>query len=166
MVEVKSHLSDVDGGFWPYYLPALKAEMSAIDQVESRLGFDLPSSYRRFLGYANGWRGFFQTIDLLSCDQLLRGDEYASSGEVANPIGHKDWQTLDLDPESTVIIGGSTHEADLFVIDFSLFIDHEAPIVWIAGERIQTWPAFVDFFSSMIEYNRREIAHFLRQLNR
>jgi hypothetical protein len=163
MLEVKSRLAEVDGGLWPYRLPELAAKPSAIAEAEFDLGVKLPASFREFLLHADGWSGTFQTIDILGCQELLTGPHQERATAILNGLEPEDWKNLDLVPEAILPIGVSLKDVDLFVIDLSVASQNEAPVVWVAGERIDEWPTFADCFASMIEYNRREITHFVRQ---
>ena len=53
--------------------PGPAAGQLEIEAFESFLGFSLPPSYRTFLGYHNGWKGWSGDINLLSTRDMQEG---------------------------------------------------------------------------------------------
>jgi hypothetical protein len=160
MLEVKQRLAEVDGGLWPYNFPEVRADENMICELEKDLGFRLPSSYRDFLLHANGWRGFFQTTDLLGSRELLRGNHRSYFQRVYSGLNTSDWTALGLDPEKVLAIGVNLEDRNVFMLDLASYRENDAPVVWLDGARIEDWPNFEEFFLAMIEYNRLEVEHF------
>jgi hypothetical protein len=159
LVRIKSQLHGVDGGLWPYHLPELKATDEQIARVEDDLGVELPSSYREFLRHANGWRGFFQTVDLLGCDDLTGGRYQEYYRSLVDALRPPERAAAGLSAERQICIGATLVDRDLFVLSYPA--DGSPKVIWTAGEEVDRWCDFEDFFRSMIEYNRRELQHFL-----
>lgn len=160
MVQAKSRLNEVDGGFWPYNLPAVAATEGEVSRVEAEIG-SLPRDYRSFLKHANGWRGLFQEVDMLSCSQLIESEHLRMFRSMyEGTLTEEEWRGIGLSHNSLIPIGVSLRDRDVFVIDKRRSTSEAASVVWLAGEVIDQWSDFISFFESMIEYNRREILRF------
>ena len=74
LVRLKERIARLDKDrLFPYTLPSVGATEDQLDALESAIGMRLDEGHRSFLATANGWRGFFETQDLLSTDQLAGG---------------------------------------------------------------------------------------------
>lgn len=160
LVQVKQTLAQVDGGLWPYHYPEVKASEQVIGDTERRLGLSLSPSYREFLLHANGWKGFFQTVDLLGCAELITGSHRDSFDATYGSLQEEEWRAIGLTRGSTLPFGVTLQDKDAFVFDLTRKREGEFGIVWLAGETIDEWASFTEFFKSMIEYNRREVRQF------
>lgn len=159
LVQAKSTLNAVDLGLWPYYYPELAATQQEVERAESALGMAVPSFYRDFLLYANGWRGFFQTLDLLSTSQLIEGKHKHAFNQVVRSLDGEQWAAMGLNPIELIPLGVSLEDKDMLIGDVSAN-DNEPPVIWFAGEIVDRWPNFIECFKSMISYTEREIRHF------
>jgi len=164
LVRVKERIERAHPGFWPHHLPELRADPELLDRTESSLGRSLPPSYRRFLLHADGWKGFFQTVDLLSCEQLVRGRHRDHFERAYSWLAPEDWDLLGLRRDETLVIGVTVEDRDVFVLGAPEPATGEQEVVWLAGSLVDRWSTFYEFFKSMIEYsklmidsNRREI---------
>jgi len=159
LVRIKERLAEVDGGFWPFHLPELRASDSLLQSTESKLGFRFQDSYRDFLLHSNGWKGFFQTIDLLSCDELIGGEHQRYFWGAHAGLQPEEWQRVGLDQSKILPIGVTLEDRASFVLDFSN--TGKQRFLWLGAEVVDEWGDFADFFRSMIEYNRLEIDSFV-----
>lgn len=156
LVEVKQLVEETNPGFWPHHYPEVGASPEVIDHIESVLERKLPWSYRQFLLHANGWKGFFQTVDLLSCEQLVGSSHREYFDNEYGGLCADDWARLALRPEDLVVIGVTLEDRDAFVLNYASDQQGEREVVWLAGDVVDRWVSFYDFFLSMIEYNKRE----------
>ncbi len=160
LVQIKQTLAQVDGGLWPYHYPEVKASEQLVDETERRLGVSLSPSYRGFLLHANGWKGFFQTVDLVGCEDLVAGRYRDYFDATYGALREEEWKALGLTRGSVLPFGVSLQNRDAFVFDLARQHEGEFRIVWFAGEAVDEWTTFTEFFKSMIEYNRREVRQF------
>ena len=159
---VKQKIWELDQGrLWPLHYPELGATEDKLRQVEAHVGFSLPSQYRRFLECADGWRCFYQKVDLFSTDELLGGELMNVAGEVL------EW----LDAEGILCASGYS-QGDVLPIglsqeDNTLFCLAKAPqlsagrALWFSDKLVDTFPDFREFFLAMCDYNRLEIRYLL-----
>jgi hypothetical protein len=104
--------------------------------------------------HANGWRAFFQSIDLFGTEDLVGG-----------PLHDKVEQLLDsLEPlkplcgverQHCLPIGVSRDGIDLFLISRRTS-PNPGVVYWIAGQLIDQYPNFDEFYLAMVDYNRAE----------
>lgn len=160
LVLVKQTLAQVDGGLWPHHYPEVKAGEEIIAATERLLGLRLSPSYRGFLLHANGWKGFFQAVDLLQAEGLIAGSHRAMFDASYGALREDEWKAIGLTRSHTLPFGISLRDKDAFVFDLTQEREGEFRVVWLAGEMIDDWPSFIDFFKSMIEYNRQEVQQF------
>lgn len=161
LAKIKSDLSQVDDGLWPYRFPRVAADFSTVADVEKCLGYPLPISFREFLCTADGWPCFFQTIDLFGCGEFL-GNRYRQiHNDVIASIRSEEWQRIGMDCSKLIIFGATSDDRDVWLFDTTMADASEYQVYWFAGQIVDQWNSFVDFFKSMIEYNRLELNHFL-----
>lgn len=160
LASVKERIAqlDVDGVF-PHALPALAAIPERIDAFEERSGVTLDPGHRSFLLFADGWRAFFETQDLLSLDQL--------SGGV-----HRDAFTawMDSAPPQARAEGYSALTVLPIAVDLEMPLFAAMPIVdgRVAAQVLSLDPSgiiddfdsFEAYFDSTITYSRRNLADF------
>lgn len=61
MVATKQTLAEWDPqGLFPHHLPEIAASEESIAATERSLGVTLDDEYRCFLGFADGWKDFYQ----------------------------------------------------------------------------------------------------------
>lgn len=71
-VMIQQRIEELDReGLWDHHLPGVAAGEDEIAATEERIGFPLDPQYRRFLRFANGWRCFYQAVDLFGTPNLL-----------------------------------------------------------------------------------------------
>ena len=58
---------------WDYHLAEVAANSERILAAERHLGLTLDERYRAFLGYADGWKSFYQSVDIFGTTELVGG---------------------------------------------------------------------------------------------
>lgn len=157
MVTTKQALAAWDPiGLFPNHLPEVAAAEESIREAEQKLGVELDQEHRRFLGFANGWKCFYQDVTLFGTGELVSGplrDSALESFEYAPEL----IQDLGREPKSLLPIAASLEQADVFV----MLIDDGTvgrQVLWLAeGELIDTFETLGQYFVSMIDYTKRRI---------
>lgn len=154
MVYVKQELLKLDiEKIWPHHLPELAATEEMLSRTEEFLGFEIDRDYREFLRMANGWKGFLQTIDLFGTQELSGSPimQYAQSllGFVEDDVIASTGFTR----EELLPIAATPYDKDIFVMTRSTS-NSPGIVIWLAGEEIDRYPNFTEYFLAMIDYNR------------
>lgn len=163
LVYVKQALAEVDTRkLWPHHLPAVAATAVQIEAAEAALGTELDSKYVDFLRHANGWRGFYQTVDLFGTDDLLGSERMLAAKGMLGAIDDGVISVTKNRREDLLPIAATPLDRDLFV----LTSPHSAApgeVLWLAGELIDRFTNFDEFFLAMVDYNRLEVSRFQGQ---
>ncbi len=149
-------------GLWDYALPHVHATEETVARTEAQLGFRLPESYRGFLLAADGWPYFFQDMSIFSTSDLLGGDLH-KAGQIP----------LELEECVEAMAADGVIAADHFPVAASLeSIDValmgkpgtpvEGTVSWVRGEVMQRYDDFLDYYLSMMELNKLDIARLRR----
>ena len=149
-------------GLWDYALPHVHATEETVARTEAQLGFRLPESYRGFLLAADGWPYFFQDMSIFSTSDLLGGDLH-KAGQIP----------LELEECVEAMAADGVIAADHFPVAASLeSIDvalmgkpgtpAEGTVSWVRGEVMQRYDDFLDYYLSMMELNKLDIARLRR----
>lgn len=152
---VKQKVAEADvGGLWEHILPEVAATERDIDAVERELGFRVDPQYRAFLLHADGWRAFHHTLDIFGTRDLLGGDRAEIAAEILATFD--DLQAVcGIDQKDLVPVAVASNS-----IDIMLMARPHAPepgkVFWFAGQLIDTFPGFDEFFLAMVDYNRLE----------
>jgi len=150
MVYIKQVISDLDSNkIWPHYLPKVAASNNEIKKLEKKINKSLEHSYKEFLMHANGWQGFYQSVDLLGTNELIYGDKIAVAFEL---LKETDTKSSGVYVQDLLPIGLALNDIDLFCLDLKT-----GNIIWFAGVEIDRFTNFEDFFLTMLDYNREEI---------
>lgn len=154
MVYVKQELMKLDvKGIWPHHFPEIAAIEEQIIEVEEGLGHSLDKSYQNFLKSANGWKGFYQTVDLFGTSELLGSSAMDYAYTILAAIEDDIIESTGFSREELLPIATTRYDKDLFVI--SRPGSHSPGIViWFAGEEIDRFPNFEKYFLAMVDYNR------------
>lgn len=154
---VKSKIADCDKrGIWPYHLPRTAASKAELSQVERHLDGKLPSGYVSFLLHANGWPGFYQTVDLFGTSELMGSKSMVYAMDMLSSIESTVLKISGFSSNDVLPIAATTSDLDLFVIGKPTSAV-PGTVVWYAGQEIERFASFDDFFMAMIDYNRREL---------
>ena len=144
---------------WPYHLPEVAAMETEIQKTELSLGYALDQRYREFLKYANGWRGFWHTADLFGLDDLTGDPNHDNAEFVVSMLDDGVLAKSRVHREQLFPISATQFDKDLFVIVPS---GSRSPgmVIWFAGEEVERFPTFDDYFLAMVEYNRIALSRF------
>jgi hypothetical protein len=161
-VIVRQRLHELDVScIWSYPFPRLAAKRSDIDTISEKIGEALDSDYSNFLINANGWPKFYQDVDLFGTPQLLCSDAYANalnSIRILDDLGAL--RIIRVDSADIYPIAASEVQTDLFALYHGGEISRNGHVLWLAGELIEEFSSFTEFFLSMIDYQRRQISLF------
>ncbi len=154
MIYVKQELMKLDvDGIWPHHLPELAGSEETLRKTEAYLGYEIDQDYREFLKMANGWKGFLQTVNLFGTQELSDGSlmQYAQSllGVVEDDV----IKSTGFRREEFLPIAATKYDKDLFVMTRPTSRS-PGTVIWLAGEEIDRYPNFTEYFLAMIEYNR------------
>ncbi len=153
--ELKGELASADTAhLWQHRLPSSAATQADINQIEAIVGQPLAADHRAFLLLANGWRGFWQTSDLFGSDDFsgLRYEEAQDLLSVASTANPSSVPSAD----SLFPIAASAVDPDVFAC-VRQGRPNEGSVVWIAGDVVDRFRTFTEYFDSMIQYNRLEL---------
>lgn len=144
-------------GLWDYAPPNTGASEETLARTEAQLGFRLPKSYRDFLKVADGWPCFYQDMTAFSTSDLL-GGELHEAGQIP----------LELEECVEAMAADGVIAADHFPVAASLTqtdvalmgkpgTPAEGTVSWVRGEVIERYDDFLDYYLSMMEFNKLEI---------
>lgn len=157
LVLVKQRLRDVDQeGLWPHHLPGVAATEAQLLGIEARIGESLDASHRAFLATAGGWPGFLQTVDLFGPGDFLGSTRWARAVELLGYLEDDVLASAGFRREHVLPIAASTVEIDLFIIGRRSSTT-PGVVVWFAGDEVERFADFDEYFAAMLDFNRREI---------
>ncbi|HKO94583.1 MAG TPA: SMI1/KNR4 family protein, partial [Polyangiaceae bacterium] len=122
------------------------APESAIVVAELRLGRRLPTSYREFLLFSDGWPRFFENADLLGTGDIGRHPLDAAAARA-------------LSKDRLLPFGADRSGTALFAFDTSVRLgDGELPVVaWVGGLGLDC-RCFSSFLATVLQLCRAELA--------
>lgn len=136
----------------PWKLPRVGATPQAIDAAERTLGRRLPSQFREFLGFADGWQGFHISTDLFGTPDFVgRRDQVV----MERPEVQDFMSGASLRSHEVVAIGASDFDLDVFLLVADEARELPGGVLWFAGQEVDRYPSFHDFFAAMVNYNAR-----------
>ena len=157
MVKVLQEMSQVDTEhLWEYHLPGLAATSEQLAAIEIKLGEPLDPIYCSFLEVAGGWRSVYQMVDLFGPEDLLRGE---ASDRARRQLAYLDDEVLQssgVRRDDLLPIACSSDSKTLFVLGLGRS-SIPGRIVWFHGVEVDRFTSFLEFFTSLIEYNRLEV---------
>lgn len=158
MVMTKQNLAAWDPkGIFPHHLPEVAASEESIRAAERSLGIVFDPEHRGFLGYADGWKCFDQSVTLFGTGELVGGPLRDSALE-AFEYAPEPLDDLGRSAESLLPIAASLEQADVFVMTIDDGVVGRE-VHWLAeGEVIETFDTFGQYFVSIIEYTKRQIS--------
>ena len=160
LVYVKQVLAAVDtSGLWPHHLPNVGANQEKISQMENALGFKIDTGYSDFLQLADGWNGFYQTVDLFGTSDLAANEKTQYANFILNAIDDAAINESGFQRQELFPIAATLQDKDIFAMTKP---SSSAPgaVVWFSGGVVATFPNFGEFFLTMVDYNREEIEYF------
>lgn len=156
---VRQRLAELDEQkLWPFFLPEVAANEESVQRSERHLRIQLPSEYRNFLLVADGWHCFYQAVDLFGLSDLACGERHARAVQLLQSL-HPLADVCGVRPESLLPIAVSRNDIDLFLLSTSKS-ERPGEVFWFAGQLVETFSDFSEFFLAMVDYNREDIADF------
>ncbi|KAB2929640.1 MAG: SMI1/KNR4 family protein [Leptonema illini] len=141
---------------WPHHLPEIAATERQLKETENKLGYKIDEHYREFLSFADGWKGFYQTVDLFGTGDLLSGDRYLNAKKMLSYLENDVLERSHLERKTLMPIAATAEDLDLFVLVCPP-AKEKGIIVWFAGDEIQRFDNFEEYFLAMIDYNRNAL---------
>ena len=159
---IKQRLADADKKrLWPYHLPSLAASRDMLNEAESALKLDLDPRYAQFLSHANGWKGFYQTVDLFGTNDLAGSEDMMAALELAQAVEENVLIAAGVTVAQILPIAWTRHDLDLFALTLPSS-SNPGEVLWFAGSLIERFANFDDYFLAMVDYNRAELARMLQ----
>ncbi|RSN92342.1 SMI1/KNR4 family protein [Acinetobacter pittii] len=157
MAFVKNALHEADTRkIWPYYLPELGATIDNIVKTEVILGEEIDRFYREFLLYANGWKGFYQYVDLFGLSDLIGGKKMQYALDLLDVIDEKYFLKKGFCRNDLMPIAATLIDKDIFLIG-KRNSSIAGKVIWYAGEEIEIFENFNEYFLAMVDYNIDEV---------
>jgi hypothetical protein len=142
-------------GIFQYYYPELAATEKQLASVEMHLGHPIDQKYRNFLLCANGWSCFSQSVNLFGTGDLMGSAlmdyalEMLDVMDDAFPIS----DSTGFSKSELLPIAATFEDRDLHVMTRPS--SHQPGVViWFAGQEIERYPNFEEYFLTMTDYNR------------
>lgn len=152
---VKKRVEELDvDGMWPHCLPEVAAIPEAIRNVEKLIGEPLDAKYREFLTFANGWRGFYHSVDLFGTGEFGGGPHWKIAEEILETLSPIE-NLCGMLVSDLLPIAVSLDSIDIFVMSRS-HSRKPGEVIWFAGQLIDRFPDFDEFFLAMVDYNRQD----------
>lgn len=160
---VKQRVAELDvEGLWPFHMPEVAASEESLVELEQSLGFSLDPLFRRFLCYANGWRGLFQSNCVFGVSDYDGSSEFKRATELLNTLEPLQ-EVCGISREDCFPIGVSTDGSDVFVIEKQAVSKDGGRVFWLAGQLVDAFTNFDEFFLAMVDYNREEATALSRE---
>jgi hypothetical protein len=157
-VLIDQRLQEVDTrGIWSYCLPEVAASRDEIAAMERDMRITLDPEYKDFLLHANGWKKFYQDVDIFGTSELSGAGLMSVAREQLDAVEPADFQeNVGLAMADVLPIAASRTQTDTFLLALP---GSAAPgsVIWFAGYTIERFPGFDEFYLSMLDYNRRRI---------
>jgi hypothetical protein len=158
-VLVQQRIEELDQGhLWHRHLPEVAASEDALQRAEASIGHPLDPLYRDFLTYADGWRSFYQDVDLFGTPQIMGSPPMDAALSQLSGVYPDDFASVVGMPKTDLLpIAASPAQPDMFLLGRP-WARSPGVVVWYTGEVIDQFPDFDEFFLAMVDYNRLEIA--------
>ena len=159
LLMVRGDMYTVDvNQLWEYHVPEPAAAEHEVLFVQDKLGVKLSQDYIDFLCHANGWKCFYQRVDLFGTYDLC-GDLLCSAYRMLNIELMSNGELHDFG-QSLLPVALSRDDKDLFVL---VVAEGESfgSVFWLAGGEVERFASFADFFDAMIEYNNADLLDLL-----
>ncbi len=148
LVREKVKEADTKGVF-KYHLPALAATESDLLEAEKKIGERLSEPYREFLKCANGWRSVLQNIDLFGSENFEFAEELLDTLNDVRLV-------VECSRNELLPIGVSRLDGDVIAMSRSCS-SKSGKVFWLAGQLVDEFPNFQEFFLAMVDYNRANV---------
>jgi hypothetical protein len=165
MYLVREELRRVDkNGLWEYHYPELRASEEQLVAAEAYLGHSIDKQYRDFLMCANGWKCFSQSVSLFGTGDLMGSSLMDCAMETLEIMD--DAFPFERDTgfsrEEFLPIAATFEDKDIHVITRPTS-RQPGVVIWFAGEEIERYPNFEEYFLAMADYNRSDIDYFKKE---
>lgn len=144
----------------PWHLPRAAASAESISSAEQVAGIAFSEQYKSFLSFADGWRGFCVVTDLFGTIDFIGGKSrlVRESPELLDYLEAKNIGGADV-----AVIGASDLDVDIFIHISEKSKILPGGVIWFAGEEVDRYECFFDFFTAMVNYNARVAKKFLEE---
>ncbi len=133
-------------------VPNPAATPTRIEAAESRLGLQLPPSYRQFLLRHDGWPRFFDGADMLSSEQLGCGEHSRAARALLRATSSTGWG----EQRRLLPFAVDSQLCSVFAFDVS-HTSAEKPVVAWVGELGVKSGNFTDFLQLLAEVAAAEL---------
>jgi len=154
---VKQAMMELDTeNIFPYHLPEIAAGKAEIDEAERSLGQPLDERYKEFLRHANGWPAFWHSADLFGTRDLMGGERKDVGEFLLSMLPDSVLSQSKLNRSDVLPICATKLDKDIFVLGKQ---NSPAPgiVVWFAGEEVERFPTFDEYFLAMVEYAKQDV---------
>lgn len=162
-VLIRQEMQDIDrDGLYRYDFPEVAAQPATLERLEAERGTRLDRQHRDFLLYADGWRCFYQHVSILSSQ--LRGGDLVAGAEKALDVLDQEGVLgrAGVDRRSLLPVAASAEQSDVFAV--CLGGVKAGQVLWLAGDLVDTFPDFQEYFLAMLDYLHDEYQDFVADL--
>jgi len=154
LVYLKQALKEVDTeGLWTFNLPKVAASAEEVANLKSELNFPLSAELMDFLLVANGWDAFYQDVNLFGTTDYLGSKLFLFAREMFSAIEGDVISATGFAREDFIPIAVSTTDRDIFTLS------RTGEVFWFAGDLIDKFDSFGEYYLAMLDYHRVEINH-------
>lgn len=152
LFQIRERIRAVDlAGLYEYCYPKIAASENAITEWEDSQMVSLPKQYKNFLLAADGWKNVSQDKSLFGLNDL----SLASDSKYVKRL---DYCVDNLDSTGDIKyllpIGAAEYANDLYLLVLDKSSSFYGNVIWAAGEEIERYNDFDDFFLSLIAYSK------------
>lgn len=159
MLSVRDELYTADADeLWEYHFPEAAANMSDISAVQKKLGLSFTNDYIDFLLCANGWKCFYQDVNLFGTNDY-ETEMFAYAQKMLD-VEVEYIDELREFRDYLLPVAVSRSDKDLFVMILKEGEDLGS-VIWLAGGEIERFDSFSGFFEAMIDYNKEDLEELL-----
>ncbi|MCL1809041.1 MAG: SMI1/KNR4 family protein [Clostridiales bacterium] len=154
MAWVKQELMELaadDAG--QFFLPEVAAEEVDLIMAEINLLCEIDPIYANFLRAANGWKSFYQSIDLFGTEELKDPKAMSMAFSLLDAIPSHIIEQFGFSREDMLPYAASKTGSDLFAITKQTS-KRPGKAIWFSGEDARLYPNFEECFRAMIDINR------------
>lgn len=163
MVEVRQAIDEADRErIWEYHWPRVGASEAQLSTVEQHLGFRLDLEYRTFLSAADGWPWFSQSVCLFGTNELFGSPMLLAANEMLDVCAPYLTECCGIARSSVFPVAASAIDKDVFFMQVRGGV-LMPPLVWLAGEEVDRFESFGEFFASMIKYSQLDLQSLLKE---
>lgn len=154
LIYLKQALKEVDAeGLWTFYLPKVAASSEELEKLKSEIDFPLSNNLMEFLSFTNGWDAFYQDVNLFGTADYLGSELFLFARKMFSAIEDGVLASTGFAREDFIPIAVSTSDRDIFALSKA------GEVFWFAGDLIDKFDSFDEFYLAMLDYHREEINH-------